>query len=193
MGADYPAAITSRRTRVLCLISTVIDDIVHGATQGAAGVYAELTVWLSPNAEKRQNEGAADLGAATGAVRQGSVWIEGLIDLLLAEGYTVTITGDHGHVEAVGIGNPQEGVLASTRSKRARLYSSLDLAQNAATQLPDTMIIDTGWLRPQGVFPVVALRRSAYALQSERVVTHGGLTVEEMIVPLITLTRQVQE
>ena len=193
VGADYPAAITSRRTRVLCLISTVIDDIVHGATQGAAGVYAELTVWLSPNAEKRQNEGAADLGAATGAVRQGSVWIEGLIDLLLAEGYTVTITGDHGHVEAVGIGNPQEGVLASTRSKRARLYSSLDLAQNAATQLPDTMIIDTGWLRPQGVFPVVALRRSAYALQSERVVTHGGLTVEEMIVPLITLTRQVQE
>ncbi|MFL5586052.1 MAG: BREX-3 system phosphatase PglZ, partial [Ktedonobacteraceae bacterium] len=36
VGADYPAAITSRRTRTLCLISTVIDDMVHGATQGAA-------------------------------------------------------------------------------------------------------------------------------------------------------------
>ena len=192
VGADYPAAITSRRTRVLCLISTVIDDIVHGATQGAAGVHAELTVWLSPNADRRQDAGAVGSGVTADAMQQGSVWIEELIDLLLAEGYTVTITGDHGHVEAVGIGNPQEGVLASTRSKRARLYSSLDLAQNAATRLPDTMIIDTGWLRPQGVFPVVALRRSAYAIQGERVVTHGGLTVEEMIVPLITLTRQVQ-
>jgi hypothetical protein len=192
VGADYPMAITSRRTRALCLISSVIDEIVHGATQGAAEVHAALMVWLSPNADGRQDAGAVGSGVTAGAMQQGSVWIEGLIDLLLAEGYTVTITGDHGHVEAVGIGNPREGVLASTRSKRARLYSSLDLAQNAATRLPDTMIIDTGWLRPQGVFPVVALRRSAYAIQGERVVTHGGLTVEEMIVPLITLTRQVQ-
>lgn len=193
VGADYPTAIASRRTRALCMISTVIDDIVHGATQGAAGVHAALTVWLSPNAEQRQNVEAADSGVTAGALQQRSVWIERLIDLLLVEGYTVTITGDHGHVEAIGVGNPREGVLASTRSKRTRLYSSLDLAQNAATRLPDTMIIDNGWLRPQGVFPVVALRRSAYAIQGERVVTHGGLTVEEMIVPLITLTRQVQE
>jgi hypothetical protein len=192
VGADYPTAITSRRTRAMCLISTVIDDKVHGATQGAAGVYATLTMWLNPNAERRKDKGAAESGITAGALQQGSVWIEALIDLLLTEGYVVTITGDHGHVEAIGVGNPREGVLASTRSKRARLYSSLDLAQNAATRLPDTMMIDTGWLRPQGVYPVVALRRSAYAQQGERVVTHGGLTVEEMIVPLITLTRRVQ-
>ena len=192
VGADYPTAITSRRTRALCLISTVIDDIVHGATQGAAGVHAEITVWLNRNADQEQDEAAAYSGVAAETLQQGSIWIEGMIDLLLTEGYTVTITGDHGHVEAIGIGNPREGVLASTRSKRTRLYSSLDLAQNAVTQLPDTMFIDTGWLRPQGVFPVVALRRSAYTIQGERVVTHGGLTVEEMIVPLITLTRQVQ-
>jgi hypothetical protein len=192
VGADYPVAITSRRTRALCLISTVIDDMVHGTTQGAAGVHAALTVWLSPNADKRQDEGAADPGAATGAgaVQQGSAWIEGLIDLLLAEGYTVTLTGDHGHVEAIGVGSPQEGVLASTRSKRARLYTSLGLAQGAAARLPDTMVIDNNWLCPQEVFPIVALGRIAYAPQGERVATHGGLTVEEMIVPLITLVRQ---
>ncbi len=190
--ADYPAAITSHRTRAICLISTVIDDIVHGATQGAAGVHAELTVWLNTNADKRQDEGAADPGATTGAVQQGSAWMEGLIDLLLAEGYTVTITGDHGHVEAIGAGSPREGVLASTRSKRTRLYTSLELAQNAAARLPDTMVIDNNWLCPQGVFPIVTLRRIAFATEGERVVTHGGLTVEEMIVPLITLTRQNQ-
>ena len=118
--------------------------------------------------------------------------MEGLIDLLLAEGYTVTLTGDHGHVEAIGIGSPQEGVLASTRSKRTRLYTSLELAQSAAARLPDTMVVDKSWLCPQEVFPIVALRRIAYAPQGERVVTHGGLTVEEMIVPLITLARQDQ-
>jgi hypothetical protein len=190
VGADYPAAITSRRTRALCLISTLIDDMVHGATQGAAGVQAALTVWLSPNADKRQDEGTADPGATTGAVQQGSAWMEGLIDLLLAEGYTVTLTGDHGHVEAIGAGSPREGVLASTRSKRTRLYTSLELAQRAAARLSDTVVIDNTWLCPQEVFPIVALRRIAYAPQGERVVTHGGLTVEEMIVPLITLTRQ---
>ncbi len=192
VGADYPVAITSRRTRALCLISTVIDNMVHSATQGAAGVHAALTVWLSPNADKRQDKGAADPGAATEAVQQGSVWMEGLIDLLLAEEYTVTVTGDHGHVEAFGVGSPREGVLASTRSKRTRLYTSLDLAQGAASRLPDTMVIDTSWLCPQEMFPIVALRRIAYAPQGERVVTHGGLTVEEMIVPLITLARQDQ-
>jgi len=191
LGADYPTVITSRRTRTLCLISTVIDDMVHGATQGTAGVHAALTVWLSPNADKRQDD-AVHPSEATGIVQQGSAWMEGLIDLLLAEGYTVTVTGDHGHVEAIGVGNPREGVLASTRSKRTRLYSSLGLAQNAAMRLPDTMVVDNKWLRPQGVFPIVALRRSAYVPLGERVVTHGGLTVEEMIVPLITLTRQVQ-
>src|SRR5947209_100261 len=192
VGADYPVAITSRRTRALCLISTVIDDMVHGATQGAAGVHAALTVWLSPNADKRQDKGAADPGAATEAVQQGSVWMEGLIDLRLAEGYTITLTGDHGHVEAIGVGSPREGVLAITRSKRMRLYTTLELAQGAAARLPDTMVIDNNWLCPQGVFPIVPLRRIAFATEGERVVTHGGLTVEEMIVPLITLTRQNQ-
>jgi hypothetical protein len=193
VGADYPAAITSRRTRAMCLISTVIDDMVHGATQGTAGVHAALTVWLSPKAGKRQDEVAAHRGATTGAVHQGSAWMEGLIDLLLAEGYTVTLTGDHGHVEAIGVGSPREGVLASTRSKRTRLYPSLELAQGAAARLPDTIVVENGWLCPQEVFPIVALGRSAYAPQGERVVTHGGLTVEEMIVPLITLARQDQE
>ncbi|MGZ3644116.1 MAG: BREX-3 system phosphatase PglZ [Ktedonobacteraceae bacterium] len=193
VDADYPTAITSHRTRALCLISTVIDDIVHGATQGAAGVHAEITVWLNRNADQEQDEAAANSGISAEALQQGSIWIEGMIDLLLTEGYTVTITGDHGHVEAIGVGNPSDGVLASTRSKRTRLYSSLELAQAAAARLPDTMMIDADWLRPQGVFPVVALRRSAYAPKGERVVTHGGLTVEEMIVPLITLTRRVQK
>ena len=192
IGAEYPEAITSRLTRAICLISTVIDDIVHGATQGAAGVYAALTVWLGTNADKRQDEGVAGPGAATEAVQQGSAWMEGLIDLLLTEGFTVTVTGDHGHVEAIGAGNPREGVLASTRSKRTRLYTSLELAQNAAARLPDTIIIDNRWLCPREVFPIVPLRRIAYATEGERVVTHGGLTVEEMIVPLITLTRQDQ-
>jgi hypothetical protein len=52
------------------------------------------------------------------------------------------------------------------------------------------MVIDNNWLCPQEVFPIVALGRIAYAPQGERVATHGGLTVEEMIVPLITLVRQ---
>lgn len=173
-GASYPSEIGSFRTQAICLVNTIVDDMVHGATQGAASVRAALEVWL------RQRD----------AAQPGSAWMEGMVQHLLDGGYRVTITSDHGHVEAVGIGAPSEGVVVSTRSKRARLYSSPDLARQAQERLPATMLLGETWLAPSGVYPLVPTGRQAFATAGERVVSHGGLSIEELLVPLITLTKK---
>jgi hypothetical protein len=171
VGAAYPDAIDSRRTEVLCLVSSVIDDMVHGATQGTADVHASVRVWLKGDASQQQ----------------GSVWLEGLIQRLLNYGYTVTLTSDHGHTAALGIGQPQEGVLVQSRSKRARIYDNADFAHTVQKQFPDTILWHNDDLLPSSMYVLMPQGRRAFATAKKQVVTHSGLTIEELVVPLITI------
>ncbi len=173
LDSPYPDTISSRRTQALCLISPVIDDMVHGATQGAAEQQAALQVWLQPE-EGRQ---------------QRARWLEGLIQHLFDFGYTVTIASDHGHVEAIGMGQPQEGVLVLSRSKRARIYQNLDVALEVQNAYPDTVLWHGDGLLPEGIYVLMPRRRRAFVTDGSLVVSHGGLTIEEMIVPLVTVAR----
>lgn len=173
LGAPYPEAIDSRRTHALCLVSTVIDDMVHGATQGAADVQASLGVWLDQ----------------TDQLQQRAQWIEELIQQLLDNGYSVMLTSDHGHVEAIGMGQPQEGVAAVSRSKRARLYTSPDLARNVKEGYPTTILWHDDKLLPPDLWVLMPQGRIAFATRGEQVVSHGGLTLEEMVVPLVAITK----
>ncbi|MBA3945730.1 MAG: hypothetical protein H0X37_14325 [Herpetosiphonaceae bacterium] len=109
---------------------------------------------------------------------------------MLESGYTVTLTSDHGHVEATGIGQPQEGVVAVSRSKRARLYNSEDLARNVQANYPVTILWHADKLLPADLWVLMPQGRGAFAPLGELVVSHGGLTLEEMIVPLVTITQR---
>lgn len=172
-GAPYPDAITSPRTQALCLISPAVDEMVHGATQGLAGVHAALRTWLQADEVDQQR----------------ATWIEGLIDALLGKGYTVTLTSDHGHVAGEGIGQPREGVVAVSRGKRARIYGSQELARLVAAQFPQTVLWHGDGLLPASTFVLMPRGRGAFAPANESVVTHGGLSVEELVVPLVTIGR----
>ena len=153
--------------QILGFVSTVIDKMLHGATQGLADVHNALRVWL----------------------RDQSTQYERLIELLLEIGYTIHITSDHGHVAATGIGQPQEGVMVTTRSKRARLYADVGTAERVQQQFPDTVAWNNDSLLPENVYALLAGGRSAFATAGELVVSHGGATIDEVIVPLITITR----
>ncbi len=169
----YPDAIDRRRTQALCLVSTIIDDMVHGTTLGTADLHASLRVWL------HQTDGQ----------HQSAVWLEALIDRLLAQDYMVTLTADHGHVEALGIGHPQEGVQAVSRSKRARLYTDGALARAAQTRFPHTIVWHNDDLLPADLWVVMPHGRGAFDTAGVTVVSHGGGTIDELIVPLITITK----
>jgi hypothetical protein len=146
--------------------------MLHGTTQGGADVHASLRVWL----------GADDLE------QQRSVSFERLIAELLAQGYTVTLTSDHGHVAAEGIGQPQEGVLAHSRSRRARLYGDAAAARVVREQYPATILWHDDGLLPPGTWALMPRGRGAFAPSGRTVVSHGGLTIDEMIVPFVTIT-----
>lgn len=157
-----PSSLDSIHTRALAL--------VHGATEGLAGVYAGLDVGLNPI-----------------LAPDSSRWLEALIDELLTHDYLVTLTADHGHVEAFGIGQPQEGVTVITRSKRARIYGSELMARNVQVSFAQTTLWYNDGLLPDTTWVLMPHYNGAFAPTSQRAVSHGGITIDETIVPFIEI------
>jgi hypothetical protein len=169
---SLPAALTSNLTQALCLINNSIDKMIHGATQGLTDVHASLDNWL------HGTEGAR---------------LEEALVTLISSGYTVYLTSDHGHTEAWGMGQPTEGVTVHTRSKRARIYTNQQAALVVQEHYPQTTLWPSQRLLPAEMWVLLAGmgengRRLAFTQQGERVVTHGGITLDELVVPLVQIT-----
>ncbi len=166
-----PSEIDSARTRALCLIENTIDDMVHDATLGESTFYASLSVWLQGYSRK----------------------LEAIIANLLARGFGVYLTSDHGHVEARGFGRPSEGLTVDTRGRRARIYSDRHAVESVQQDFEKTICWHQhGWhqhgLLPDDVWVLMPEGRKAFAIDNERVVTHGGPTLDEVVVPLVAIT-----
>ena len=128
---------------------------------------------------------------------QGSlrVWLEGYSRLLehviadlLARGFTVYVTSDHGHVEAKGFGLPSEGLTVESRGKRARIYRDRHAAINVQHGFCETVLWSKDGLLPDDAWVLMPVGRNAFATFNEIAVTHGGLTLDEVVVPLVTIT-----
>ncbi len=167
---DLPTELGSSRIQALCLINNSMDDMLHGASLGAADVQASLRLWLD----------------------EQSPQLEMVIDDLLQRGFQITITSDHGHVEAQGMGQPKEGLAVETRSKRARIYRDKNAALAVQQDYPDTILWHGQGLLPDDAWVLVGDGRLAFAPKHEIVVTHGGLTLDEMVVPLVQIKLKTQ-
>jgi hypothetical protein len=150
------------------LIENRIDDMVHDATLGGATFYAALNVWLEGYSER----------------------LEAVIARLLARGFAVYLTSDHGHVEARGFGRPSEGLTVDTRGRRARIYSDRHAVDNVQREFEETIRWHGQGLLPDDVWALMPQGRQAFALEGEIVVTHGGPTLDEVVVPLVAITRE---
>ncbi len=164
-GADESLALLGPRVRAACLVDNSIDEIVHGARLGAAAVQASLHIWLD----------------------QVSPRLEAVIAGLLAQGFTVYLGSDHGHVAARGIGQPAEGVVVETRGRRARTYRDHHAASRVHDDFSPTEIWGRDGLLPDDLWVVIPQGRDAFAPRGETVVTHGGLTLDEVVVPFVTI------
>jgi len=160
-----PPELESARVRALCLVDGSVDDLLHGARLGAVDLQASLRLWLEAQSPR----------------------LEALITGLLARGFSVTVTSDHGHVEARGMGQPSEGLTVQTRSKRARVYPDRRAAVNVQQAFSQTILWGQDGLLPDGVWALMPQGRAAFAPYNETVVTHGGPTLEEVVVPLVTI------
>lgn len=153
--------------KVLGLVVDKIDRILHGMELGTAGMHNQVRQWA----------------------REG--YMANCLEVLLSKGFAVFLASDHGNVEAVGCGRPKEGVTAELRGERVRVYSDEVLRASVALRFPGAVAWKPIGL-PEDFLPLLAPRRQAFVLNGQRTVAHGGITLEELIVPFVRVTGAVQ-
>jgi len=153
------------KLRVVGLVIDKVDRIMHGMELGAAGMHNQVKQWA----------------------RQG--FMVNLLDLLLERGFTVYLASDHGNIEATGCGRPAEGVVADLRGERVRVYSDPLLRAQVKEQFPDSLEWPPIGL-PEDYLALIAPSRAAFVRAGDRLVGHGGISVEELIVPLVQVDRR---
>ena len=156
--------LSDRRLRAVGLVINTVDDMMHGMQLGAAGMHNQVKLWAE------------------------SGYLQRLIEALVDGGFSVHITSDHGNVEAVGSGKIKEGAVAESRGERARVYKTEVLMQSVDFSASDAVAWPRAGL-PNDYFPVVMKGREAFVASGESIVGHGGIAIEEVIVPYIRVKR----
>lgn len=160
-------AIGDGRLIAPCLVDDAVDELAHSTTLGATGFHAALRLWLD--------------------TERGSRRLEAILNELLGRGFTVYLASDHGHVEATGIGQPSEGLAVETRGARARVYADRRAAARVQDAFAATQLWGDDGLLPEGVWALMPTGRAAFAQAGQVVVTHGGLTLDELVVPFVEI------
>lgn len=136
-----------------------IDDLMHGVSvNGDHQFYACIKTWL-----------------AGGFLAQALDWAR-------RSSAQIWVTADHGNLPCTGLGQavPDEGVRVIGRGLRARVYAT-DLQRQTAA-VPGRPWTPPGF-PPQAGAPLFAPARTHFR-RSGGVITHGGLSLDEVIVPL---------
>lgn len=139
-----------------------IDDLMHGVSvNGDHQFHAGVTIWLGGGFLERALEWAHR--------RSTQVWV----------------TADHGNLPCLGLGETvrDEGVRVLGRGLRSRVYASEQ--HRSTADLPGTP-----WTPPcfpaEAGAPLFAPDRR-YFRRTGGVITHGGLSLDEVVVPLARL------
>jgi hypothetical protein len=167
-GSDDPRLQTTfanPRLSVLGLVWNKVDDIMHGVQMQTAGMHNQVRLWAS----------------------QGH--LQRLLVRLHEEGFAIYLTADHGNVAATGIGNPKEGTLVETRGKRARVYDRPEFRDEVKAKFPDSIRWPNHGLPPTR-HVLLAGNLTAFTDEGDEVVAHGGIALEEVLVPFVTITRE---
>ena len=154
------AKIHPGETKVVGLVVDKVDKIMHGMQLGAAGMHNQILQWCDGG------------------------FLMSMIKYLLDNKYNVWVTSDHGNTECQGNGRPTEGVIAETRGERVRVYPTPELRSQTAASFPSAIEWNPVGL-PTGYFPLFAKGRDAFVSPGEYIVSHGGISIEEVIVPLV--------
>lgn len=149
--------------KVAGLVVDTVDEIIHGAVLGKRGVAAQINSWCE------------------------SGFVDRLFAMLLDQGFHIYLTADHGNAEAVGIGRPNQGVASELRGERVRTYRSKTMIAETATAIPDSFRLDIAGL-PANFMPLFAGERGAFVPKGDQVVVHGGMSLEELIVPFVKVS-----
>ncbi len=159
---DVRKVVSAPTIKVVGLVVDKVDRIMHGMELGTAGMHGQVLQWARKH------------------------YLGSLVSLLLDRGFRVCLTSDHGNIEAEGIGRPSEGAVADLRGERVRIYSEVALRNHVKSSFPTAVEWASIGL-PDHYFPLMPPSRSAFVSTAKRSVCHGGMTLEELIVPFVEI------
>jgi hypothetical protein len=147
---------------VVGVVVSAVDEVMHGSQLlGDAQVASVVSRWT-------------DTG-----------FLSDLVTRAGRAGFEVWITADHGNLECAPAGRVAEGVAVETSGKRLRRYPNRILRNASAAQ---GIVWDDIPALPEDADPVLfAPGRLAFMSQAIAV-CHGGLSLDEVIVPLVRVT-----
>lgn len=152
------------KTKVMGIVIDIIDKLTHNALLGNKGLSAEIRTWMQTK------------------------YLLNIISELLDDNFEIYITSDHGNKQCIGIGNVADGVLADLKGQRVRIYNSETLLTNNINNN-----ISYTWNCPgipEKYYIMFAKSDFAYVTKDECAVSHGGISIEEVVVPFIKVERK---
>lgn len=147
-------------TKMLAVIINDVDDIVHGQQQGRPGMYNDIT-----------------LMAKSGRLQM-------LIRSLNKSGFTVYLTADHGNTPCRGVGAIRTGVEVETKAKRMLILK--DFA-DISSDVSENTFEYPGYYLDKNYKYLICKTGVSFDSKNNEVMTHGGITLDEVIVPFIKI------
>ena len=151
--------------RIVAVVVGTLDQTMHGMVLGSSGMHAQVRHW-----------------GAQGGLRE-------LLEELLGAGFEVTLTADHGNIEGHGMGKPNVGAVADERGERAHVFPDERTRKQVHEQYPDSIAWPPVGL-PENYLPLLAPGRRAFLSPGKRTVCHGGIALEEVVVPFVRVARR---
>ena len=161
---DLDEVITHSDVKVVGLVINTIDDIMHGMELGASGMHTMINHWCENG------------------------YLVDMLEHLINQGFEIWITSDHGNMESIGRGRPSEGAIAESKGERVRVYSTPELRSRIKSDFKFSIEWSSSGL-PSDYYPLVTMDNDAFIREGDTVVGHGGIAIEEVIVPLINISR----
>jgi hypothetical protein len=148
----------------LAVIVNSVDRLVHGVGPEGSILAAAIRQW-----------------AANGH-------IIALVRYLASRGFDVAICSDHGNVEAVGVGRPDLGTIPEDLGQRAIIFADAAMLEVAKSGLAGSRRWPGAGL-PSSMQVLLPGGRQAFSTAGGRIRTHGGVSIEEILVPFVRVSR----
>lgn len=145
------------------IIINDVDDMVHGQLQGRLGMYNDIKV-------------LADQHKLVDTVKR-----------MLAQGFDVFISADHGNAPCTGMGKLMKtGVETETKSRRMIVLK--DFAdKNSLIEKYSNLIEYPGYYLDKQFDYLICGVGESFDAKGEEVMSHGGISLDEVIVPFIKI------